>query len=59
MQWLIDEERLLLQKIESSVADGESVHPNQLKIWRSEMRIPAMFLNIQLNSEQLQTVESR
>lgn len=28
MQWLVDEERKLLQKIEEEIAKGEAVHPN-------------------------------
>lgn len=59
MQWLIDEERQFLLKLERSAAIGENIHPNQLKIWRSEMRIPAMFFNIQLTEEQLKTVEQK
>ena len=46
MQWLVDEERKLLLKIEREIDSGATVHKNQLKIWRSEMRIPGMYVNI-------------
>lgn len=59
MQWLVDEERQLLLRIEKAIDSGENVHKNQLKIWRSEMRIPGMFVNIQLTDEQLKAVEER
>ena len=59
MQWLVDEERKLLLRIEKAIDSGENVHKNQLKIWRSEMRIPGMFVNIQLTDEQLRAVEER
>ena len=59
MQWLIDEERQLLAKFDRAVAEGETVHPNQLKIWRAEMRIPAMFVDLRLTDLQLREIEER
>ena len=47
-KWLIEEERVILIRMEQAIENGERLHVNQVKIWRSEMRVPAMFLDLKL-----------
>ena len=51
------EERNVLMRIETAIENGEVVHPSQIKIWRSEIRIPVFLQNVKLTEEQKQEVE--
>ena len=59
MTWLVNEERKILLKVECAVEKNEVIHPNQVKIWRSEMRVPAMYQSIKLETEEIEDVERR
>ena len=54
--WLLEEERNILLRMEKAVERGETLHPNQIKVWRSEMRVPAMFLNIKLTEKEIDEI---
>jgi len=56
IKWLVEEERVVLERMARASQLGESVHPDQLKIWRSEIRVPAMYRDLKLNEKQLEQV---
>ena len=57
MELFMMEERNVLMRIETAIEKGEVVHPSQIKIWRSEIRIPVFLQNVKLTDEQKQEVE--
>jgi len=47
----------VLERMARASELGESVHPDQLKIWRSEIRVPAMYRDLKLSEKQLEQVQ--
>ena len=47
----------MLERMARASELGESVHPDQLKIWRSEIRVPAMYRDLKLSEKQLEQVQ--
>ena len=58
IDWLVEEEGQVLKRVEKAIENQEVVHPSQIKVWRAEIRIPAMYKDIKLTEPQLEEVES-
>jgi len=48
IDWLVEEEGQVLKRVEKAIEAKEVVHQSQIKVWRAEIRIPAMYKDIKL-----------
>lgn len=43
IDFLVEEDKKILKRIEEAVAKGEAFHPSQIQKMHSEIRVPVMF----------------
>lgn len=48
MDWLVEQEKTILERIDELVDQGEQVTMSNVKQMRGDLRVPAMYRDIQL-----------
>lgn len=58
MKWLVAEEKVILERVEEMIEQGENVNTQEMKKLRSQVRVPAMYRDIQLSKDQMDEIEA-
>ena len=43
IDFLVEEDKKILERVNEAVAKGEALHPSQIQKMRAEVRVPVMF----------------